>query len=170
MADINEAMRLKPNFQYAIAARGSLRLAAGAKDEAIADLSEAIRLNPKDLGATLSEGVHGVSRRDLTRPSQISRRPSGSARRIRTRILPGAVPGPPKVRRTRRTLTSNRRNVLTIRWSCAILGTGRSTAGRFRRTECHAVLRQRPGLRRIFGVISTQKSGGCSKAAEPETP
>ena len=23
---------------------------------------------------------------------------------------------------------------------------------------------------RIFGVISTQKSGGCSKAAEPETP
>ena len=48
IADYTEAVRIKPNDDYAYRRRGSAYLAAHEYDKAIADYTEAIRINPNE--------------------------------------------------------------------------------------------------------------------------
>lgn len=62
VADIDTAIRLKPDSPQAFAARGQLRLATEDWDRALADYSEALRLNPRLQSAYIGRGFAAYSR------------------------------------------------------------------------------------------------------------
>ena len=62
-------------------------------DKAIADFTEAIRLDPKDAEAYSDRGAPGRASRSTTRRSPTSTRPSGSIPKLRALTATGATPG-----------------------------------------------------------------------------
>ena len=80
IADYCEAIRLDPKHARAYYARGDSWATKREDDKAIADYSEAIRIDPKKLARLHGprHGLVGGPRRNTTRPSPISTRPSES--------------------------------------------------------------------------------------------
>ena len=81
IADYNEAIRLDPKLAWAFSNRGRVWHEKKEYDKAIADYNEAIRLDPKNALGYRNRGYLGPRRRNTTRPSPITTRPSGSIRK-----------------------------------------------------------------------------------------
>ena len=107
IADYNEAIRLDPKYALAYNNRGIAWRDKKEYDKAIADYNEAIRLDPKYAVAFDNRGdVMEESRRNTTRPSPITTRPSDSIRN--SRKLTVTAPGSGRPAPTRNTATARR--------------------------------------------------------------
>jgi tetratricopeptide (TPR) repeat protein len=65
LADFNEAIKLRPNFERALEARAGVYVGQGKFDLAIADLNKAISLDPKSSVAYNNRGLAHLGKKDV---------------------------------------------------------------------------------------------------------
>ena len=101
ITDLNEAIRLKPEYSDAYLLRGTVWERKGEYEKAIADCNHALAISRNDAQAYVERSTIWRKRASTTRPSPITTRPFGSSPMTSLRTLLAERHGPKGANSTR---------------------------------------------------------------------